>query len=103
MAHLNYAKATCNHILNPNKEGPVFGHWFNCMSAQGFVWVDDAPAQIAARERAAQDAQMRAAQAIQDAQVRALGQAIGQTVTNLGNEMSQPPTHCHPHTLQLGC
>jgi hypothetical protein len=29
--------------------------------------------------------------------------AIGQALTNLGNDMSQPPMHCHPHTLQLDC
>jgi hypothetical protein len=41
--------------------------------------------------------------AVANEQMRAAGYAIGQALINMGNGMNQPPVHCHPHTLQLGC
>jgi hypothetical protein len=100
----SHAKAACRHILT---HGGSFALWDKCMNKHGLVWADQPETSLASdddariRELANQNEQLRIA--IQNEQLRALGQSIGQTITNYGASMNQPPMHCHPHTLQLGC
>ena len=101
----SHAKAACRHILT-HGGSPVL--WDKCMNNHGLVWADQPETSLASedddariRELANQNEQLRIA--IQNEQLRALGQFIGQTITNYGASMNQPPMHCHPHTLQLGC
>ena len=100
----SHAKAACQHFLT---HGASFALWDKCMNKHGLVWADQPETSIASdddarvQELANQNEQLRIA--IQNEQLRALGQSIGQTITNYGASMNQPPMHCHPHTLQLGC
>jgi hypothetical protein len=100
----SHAKTACRHILT---HGGSFALWDKCMNKHGLVWADQPETSLASdddariRELANQNEQLRIA--IQNEQLRALGQSIGQTITNYGASMNQPPMHCHPHTLQLGC
>jgi hypothetical protein len=99
-----HAKAACQHFLT---HGGAFALWDKCMNKHGLTWVDQPETSVASdddarmRELVNQNEQLRIA--IQNEQLRALGQSIGQTITNYGASMNQPPAHCHPHTLQLGC
>jgi hypothetical protein len=55
IAHLNYAKITCRTKTGTTDGGPATPGYIPCMKAQGYVFVYATPAQIAAREKAAQD------------------------------------------------
>jgi hypothetical protein len=100
------AKAACRSILTHSGD---MVRWDKCMNKHGLVWVDqpetetpvasDDDARVHELEN--QNEQLRIA--IQNEQLRALGQSMGQALINTGNSMNQPPVHCHPHTLQLGC
>ena len=65
------------------------GQYLACMKAQGFVFVPDSPEQIAPREKAAQDAQMRAS-----------GYALGQALINIGQSLQ--PHGCHGMVMPAG-
>jgi hypothetical protein len=102
-----HAKAACRSILAHGGGSDVMIRWDKCMNKHGLMWVNQPETSVASdddarmRELANQNEQLRIA--IQNEQLRALGQSIGQTITNTGASMNQPPVHCHPHTLQLGC
>ena len=82
-ARLAYAKIVCRARLGVEAGASVIPPGYGaCLKSQGFVWISDSPAQIAAREKANQDARNRAmlhelgnaligtAQAINESQVR---------------------------------
>jgi hypothetical protein len=88
IARLLYAKALCRA-----KTGQVAGEMptradFACLKAEGFVWVYDTPAQVAARTAARQ----RAADA---ETMRVVGAAVGQAFRQAGEAMSPPGCSGH--------
>jgi hypothetical protein len=89
VARLNYAKAVCHARLGAGAPGQVIPGYAACLKAQGFVFIPDGPAQIAAREKAAQDAQMRAS-----------GYALGQALINAGQAMQ--PHYCNGNVMASG-
>jgi hypothetical protein len=93
IARLNYAKAVC-HV----REGTVIGEqpkagYLPCLKAQGFVFLPDSPAQIAAHKKAAE-------QAVSDAQMRASGYALSQALINIGQSLQ--PHGCHGMVMPAG-
>ena len=78
VARFLYAKALCH-----GKPAP-----YACMKAEGFVWVYDTPAQVAARTAARQ----RAADA---ETMRVVGAAVGQAFRQAGEAMSPPGCSGH--------
>ena len=88
---LDASKSVCRIKTGQVAGVPGTPRFMACMKREGYVFISgDTPNQ--ARNRA-----------IADAQMRAMGQAVGQALIDLGNNMNAPPVHCHPHTLQLGC
>ena len=93
-AHLVYAKAVCHAREGTWVGGPVGPGYGQCMKAQGFAFIVDTPAQITARQQAAQREQMRAA-----------GYAIGQALIDASNSMNQPrqqPQRCNGNIYRGG-
>lgn len=90
VARLGYAKDACNSRGTTAATADVY---HVCMRARGFVFVVDSQAQIVARQKAASDAEWRAAGSI-------VSQAVGQLTTAITNP---PPTRCLPHVLQMNC
>ena len=82
IGRLNYAKISCGGTSEVSAN-------LGCMKANGFVWLADSPAQIAARKKAAQDAQMRAS-----------GYAIGQALIQAGQAMQ--PHSCNGMVMPAG-
>jgi hypothetical protein len=63
------------------------------MKAQGFVFLPDSPAQIAADKKAAE-------QAVSDAETRASGYALGQAMITIGQALQ--PHGCHGMVIPAG-
>jgi hypothetical protein len=59
VARLQYAKAVCHQREGTQMGDPITARYMPCMKGQGFVWLNDSPAQIATREKAVKDAQWR--------------------------------------------
>jgi hypothetical protein len=93
VARLNYAKAVCHaHEGTVSGEQPKAGYR-PCMKAQGFVFLPDSPAQIAADKKAAE-------QAVSDAEKRASGYALGQAMITIGQALQ--PHGCHGMVIPAG-
>jgi hypothetical protein len=94
IARLNYAKhVTCGAYNTGAAYSPANSPYMVCMKTQGFVYVFDSPAQIAAREKAVE-------QAVSDAQMRASGYALGQAMINIGQSLQ--PHGCHGMVMPAG-
>jgi hypothetical protein len=99
IARLDYAKGVCHNktktIEDPqgSQDVPtspaVEGRFYSCMRAQGFVFVPDSPPEIAAREKARQDAQMRET-----------GRLIGNAMIDLGRQLQ--PHGCNGMVYPAG-
>jgi hypothetical protein len=59
VARLQYAKVICHQREGTQMGGTVTARFMPCMKSQGFAWLPDSPAEIAAREKAIKDAQWR--------------------------------------------
>jgi hypothetical protein len=81
-ARFEYARIICRARFGLEAglaPGSVLPHGYvACLKSQGFVWIPDSSAQIAARNKAAEDARWRAA-----------GQAFGQVLIDAGQSMNQ--------------
>jgi len=93
VARLNYAKAVCLARTGSVGGGQPKQGWDACMKVQGFVFLPDSPAQIAAHKKAAE-------QAVSDAEMRASGYALGQAMINIGQALQ--PHGCHGMVMPAG-
>jgi hypothetical protein len=93
IARLVYAKADCRAKVG-GVAGPIPSAGFACLKAEGFVWLPDSPAQIAAQEKARQDQQNRET-----------GYAIGQAMLGVAADLNRPqpqPQRCNGNLYNGG-